>query len=87
MSAPNGKLSAVERAYAAAAKGFDAATWLAQCEAIGLSVTEWRGRLVYQYLDSDPVERCFLECWINLSPGGNQAVLKLLKTRTAPQPA
>ena len=81
------KGSAVERAYAASAKGFDAASWLSQCEAIGLDVTEWDGGLLFLYGDSDPIERCFLECWLNLSPGGDQAVRKLLKTRAATQPA
>ena len=81
------KGSAVERAYAAAAQGFDAAIWLAQCDAIGLDVSEWDGGLLFMYGDSDPIERCFLECWVNLSPDGDKAVLKLLKSRATPQPA
>ena len=74
--------NSVERARVAACEPFDAKEWLLrQCQAIGMEVSEWQDGLLIIYGESPHDERLFLECWANLSPGANAAILDVLRRK------
>lgn len=73
-------INPVDRARADAMKPFDPKRFLEHCNKIGLDVELWRDGLVIWYNDSNPERRLYLECLLNLVPGGHRAVTDLLKS-------
>lgn len=85
--------SPVKAAYAVAHYlPADPRLWLERCGLAGIAVTlvdigDGRGPgLLIEYGDSEPGERCFLECWINLTVGGKRAVIDYLSGLQRPKP-
>jgi hypothetical protein len=57
----------------------DPAVWLERAALAGMEVSLESGRLcVIEMLVTDHHEATFLSCWLNLTPGGGEAVRKLL---------
>ena len=90
MTSPR-QFSPVEAAYAVAQfLPADPALWLERCALAGIVVglTD-DGALyeIYSYGDvaADRSQVAFLTSWLNLTPGGKQAVIELLRARHAHQ--
>jgi hypothetical protein len=65
----------------------DPAVWLDRCALAGIDVsTDGEGLAVIWHVngvDAEPAQCTFLNCWLNLTPGGSHAVIELLKSRAA----
>jgi hypothetical protein len=60
----------------------DPAVWLERAALAGIEVSMEGGRLCFiELLVTDHDEATFLSCWLNLTPGGRDAVRKLLTRR------
>jgi hypothetical protein len=63
----------------------DPALWLERCALAGITVGLWEDSFYELYengsVRADPEQVTFLTCWLNLTPGGQQAVAQLLRKR------
>jgi hypothetical protein len=80
------KFDPIEAAFAVAQfLPADPALWLERCALAGISVFVADGRLCEMYenghVSADQSQVDFLTSWLNLTPGGKQAVINLLRLR------
>lgn len=82
------KLDPIEAAYAVAQYlPADPVLWVERCGLAGITLCVTK-RGLYELYDTglvhaDPSQVCFLTSWLNLTPGGRQAVFEYLSTRRA----
>ena len=80
------KFDPIDAAYAVAQfLPADPAVWLEQCGLAGITVFVDNGRLCEMYVNgrvhADQSQIDFLTSWLNLTPGGKQAVIAYLQQR------
>jgi hypothetical protein len=60
----------------------DPALWVERCALAGIALSTTRGGLLQEYGDfTDRTQAAFLASWLNLTPGGTEAVVQYLRER------